>query len=58
MFQSFFRICRFIAKPENQELTPAEEEFVVSFEGAVIGFLTAIVAFRFVGHVLRPLIHG
>ena len=58
MFQSLLRMCRFVVKPDYQELTPAEEEFVMGLEGVVIGFVTAVVAFRFFGHVLRPLIRG
>lgn len=58
MFQSLLRMCRFVVKPDCQELKPAEEEFVMGLEGVVIGFVTAILVFRFVGHILIPLIRG
>lgn len=58
MFKSFFRMCKYIVKPDSQDLTAAEEEFVFGLEGVVIGFVTALVAFRFAGHALKPLIGG
>ena len=56
MFQTIFRMCKYVVKPENSDLTPDEEEIVMSLEGFVLGLTTGLVVVRFVGHVLKPLL--